>query len=343
MRENWRENIQLVREQTHRIQDGSLPNPLAEIMLEAQSSGMIETMHHIRELAREGSLRSAMDEAYGAVQHTPGYLPLHSLMGELLMQESRTQDAIAKFSVVAQAYGARGEVNQASRLLRRIIQLAPMDLPARRRLIDQLVAHDQVNEAIQEYIGMADIYYRQAELEIARQTYMTALRMVQQTKVDRSWSIQILRRIADIDMQRLDWKEATRIYEQIRTIQPDDQAARKQLVGLYTRMGQVPQATFELERFLTYLESNGRTDESLPFLQDLLMENEDSPFIRRALAEQLYQMGQTDKAVSQLDSLGEILLQSGKINEAVEVVGQILAMNPPNANDYRTLLNQIQK
>ena len=44
----------------------------------------------------------------------------------LLIQEGREPEAIAKFSVVAHAYGVRGEVNQASKLLRRIIQLSPL-------------------------------------------------------------------------------------------------------------------------------------------------------------------------------------------------------------------------
>ncbi len=82
-------------------------------------------MNRINQLARMGTLRSAMDEAYDAVMHAPTYLPPPHLMGDLLVQEGRPVDAIAKYSVVAQSYSARGEVLQASKLLRRIIQLPP--------------------------------------------------------------------------------------------------------------------------------------------------------------------------------------------------------------------------
>ena len=60
------------------------------------------------QLARAGSLRSAMDEAYDAVQQAPNYLPLHSLMADLLIEDKRVPEAIAKLSVVARAYSDAG-------------------------------------------------------------------------------------------------------------------------------------------------------------------------------------------------------------------------------------------
>jgi tetratricopeptide (TPR) repeat protein len=343
MRPDWRDQIHKTREHIRRGQDADTLAPLAEVMLQAQSSGVIESMNQIHQLARAGSLRSAMDEAFDAVQHAPTYLPLHSLMGELLIQEGREPEAIAKFSVVARAYGVRGEVNQASKLLRRVIQLSPLDFSARTRLIDQLIARGQVDDAINEYLELAELYYRLAELDMARKTYTTALRVVQQTNADRAWNVHLLQRMADIDMQRLDWKQALRVYEQIRTLRPDDQAARKQLLELYARTGQDQQAISELESFLTYLDGNHRTADAIPFLQDLVKEHPDVSLYRRALADQLHRAGRTEEAVEQLDVLGESLMQANRNKEAAEVITQILLMDPPNAQDYRVLLAQIQK
>lgn len=341
MRPDWRDQIHHTREQMHRAQERNTPTPLAEVVLQAQSSSVIESINDIHQLARQGSLRSAMDEAFDAVKHAPTYLPLHTLMGDLLIQEGRNADAIAKFAVVAHAYSVRGEVAQATKLLRRIIQIAPMDLSARTRLIDQLVARGQVDEAIKEYLEQADIYYRLAELDMARKTYTTALRLVQQANADRAWNVHILQRMADIDMQRLDWKQAMRIYEQIRTLRPDDQGSRKQLIELYMRMGQQPQATAELESFMSYLDSNNKANDAIPFLEDMIKEHEDQIIYRRILAEQLNHLGRKEKAIAQLDALGESLMQAGKKQDAIAVINQILLMGPPNAEDYRQLLAQI--
>jgi len=342
MRPDWRNHLVKTREQLPKAQEGDIPLPLAEVIIQAQSSQVLDAMSQINQLARQGQLRTAMDEAFHAVQHAPTYLPLHTLMGDLLVREGHTEEAIAKYTVVANAYGVRGETSQATKLLRRVIDLAPMDLGARTRMIDQLIARGQVNDAVNEYLELADIYYRLADLDMARKTYTTALQVVQQTGADRSWNVHILQRMADIDMQRLDWKQAMRVFEQIRTLRPDDEGVRRNLIDLNLRMAQQPQAIAELENYLSYLESSSKKEQAIPFLEDLVKENEDRIVLRRALADQYQQAGQTQEAIAQLDAIGELLVEEGKKSEAAEVIQQILLMNPPNADDYRTLLQQLQ-
>jgi tetratricopeptide (TPR) repeat protein len=216
-----------------------------------------------------------------------------------------------------------------------------MDMSARTQLIDMLVEQGKIEEAIREYMELAEVYYRLAELEMARRTYTTALQLVQRANADRSWNVSILQRMADIDMQRLDWKQAVRVYEQIRTLHPDDQAVRRQLIELHTRMAQTPQATAELDSYLTFLESNSRNAEAVPFLEELAKEHAEELMYVRALAAQLHRLGRTSEAVEHLDALGERLLQSDRRTDAADVIAQIITMNPPNAADYRKVLAQI--
>ena len=342
MRKNWRDHLYKSREQMPKSQEGDMLMPLAEVILQAQSSQVLESINHVHQLARAGKLRSAMDEAFQALTYAPTYLPLHTLMGDLLIRENHTQEAIAKFSVVAQAYSVRGEAAQAAKMLKRMVQLAPMDMGTRTKLIDQLVARGQVDEAIREYIELADIYYRLAELDMARKTYTTALRFVQQANADRQWNVHILQRMADIDMQRLDWKQAIRVYEQIRTLRPDDENTRKNLIELSLRLGQPAQANAELENYLTYLQANNHRDQGIQFIESLLDERPEDIVLRRALAQQYQQAGRIEEAVAQLDSLAESMLDLGKKEEAMVLINQILLMSPPNADQYRQLLAQLQ-
>ncbi len=340
-RPDWREQLHKTRDQMPK-QDGDMLAPLADVILQAQSSSVLESMNRINQLARMGTLRSAMDEAYDAVMHAPTYLPLHTLMGDLLVQEGRPVDAIAKYSVVAQSYSARGEVLQASKLLRRIIQLSPMDLGARNRLIDQLIARGQVDDAIHEYLELAAIHYRLAELDMARKTYTIALRLVQQGNASRDWNTHILQRMADIDLQRLDWKQALRVYEQIRTLAPDDDSARKNIIELNLRMAQPDKALSELENYINHLESQNKGELTITFLEELVKDHEEQPLLKRTLAAQLHQMGRTAEAVTLLDVLGEILVEKGDRDGAIDVINQIVLMNPQNVDEYRHLLNQLR-
>jgi predicted Zn-dependent protease len=217
-----------------------------------------------------------------------------------------------------------------------------MDLAARARLIDQLTDRGQYEEAIHEYLELADMHCRLAELDLARKTYATALRLIQRGNVGRDWNVHILQRMADIDLQRLDWKQALRIFEQIRTLQPGDDNTRKQLVELNLRLGQQGQAMSELENYLAHLESNHTQETGVIFLEEVIKDHPDQLLLKRALAEQLRRAGRIEEAVSQLDALGEQLVQSGRKKEAFEVINQIVLMNPPNVEDYRQLLQQMQ-
>jgi len=341
MREDWRNHLLKAREQLPKTQEGDTPLPIAEVIIQAQSSQILDAISQVNQLARQGKLRSAMEEAFHALQTAPTYLPLHSLIGDLLVREGHTNEAIAKYTTIATAYSVRGESSQATKILRRVTELAPMDLNARTRLIDQLIVRGEVDEAINEYLEVADIYYRLAELDMARKTYTNALRVVQQSNADRSWNVHILQRMADIDMQRLDWKQAMRVFEQIRTLRPDNENVRKNLIDLNLRLAQQPQAIAELENYLSYLDTNGKSEQRILFLEELVKENEDRIILRRALAEQYKQAGRIESAVEQLDAIGEMLIEQGKNEEAANTIQQILLLNPPNAEDYRKLLSQL--
>jgi tetratricopeptide (TPR) repeat protein len=342
LRKNWRDHLYKAREQLPKAHDGDMPVPIAEIILQAQSSQILESINHVHQLARAGQLRSAMEEAYHALIYAPTYLPLHTLMGDLLVRENHTEEAIAKFSTTAQAYSVRGEAAQAAKLLRRVIQIAPMDMVPRKKLIDQLLSRGQVDDAIREYLELADTHYRLAELDMARKTYTTALRVLQQTNADRNWNIHILQRMADIDMQRLDWKQAIRVYEQIRTLRPDDEEVRKNLIELSLRLGQPVQANAEIENYLTYLQTHGHSEKGIRLVEALLADRPNDVVLRRALAQLYHQAGRVEEAVAQLDSLAESLLEADKKEEAMVVINQILLMGPPNAEQYRQLLMQLQ-
>jgi len=340
-RNDWRDRVVKARRQLPSTSTGVGLMPLAEILTEAADTSIVEAIGRINEIARRGHLRSAMEESFMLLTTAPTYLPLHIHMAELMLRMENTKSAVEKFTVVAEAYAIRGEAQRATNLLMRVVEISPMDFNARTRLIKRLTEMGEVDKAIHEYIKLADVQYRLAQLEHARSTYENAFRLAQQTNADVSWSVRILKQMADIDLQRLDWKQALRVYEQLRTLTPEDDLTRTRLIELNVRLGRRNQAAVELDNFMSYLSGKTKHASAIDYLERLLKDNEDMTFVRSKLAEYYSKLGRIEEAIEQWDKVAETMVVQGNIERAKEVIRAILLLNPPNADQYRAALQQL--
>jgi tetratricopeptide (TPR) repeat protein len=189
---------------------------------------------------------------------------------------------------------------------------------------------------------LAEVHYSLADLALARKTYTEALRTGQQANVDRALRVRILHRMADIDVQSLDWRQALRVLEQIRTLQPDDTQARAQIIRLNFRLGQEQQALSELDDYVSYLTGINQHTRLAQFIEDVVEERPDNIPVRRRLSDLYRQMGNIPAAVSQLDAIGEILLQAGERTAAIQTVEMILSLDPANKAEYQQILEQLR-
>jgi tetratricopeptide (TPR) repeat protein len=339
---DWRFHILRARQQLNAQADGGALVPLAEMITQSRSSQVVESLARINELAQSGHTKSAMEEAFYALQFAPTYLPLHAFMGDLLASDDQVREAIEKYTAVAKSYSTRGEARRSVEYYRKIIEIAPYELNARRQLVSQLIATGQIEDAMQEQMSLAEVYYHQADLEMTRKAYADALRLTQQYRLERSWAVTILNRLADIYMQSLDWRQALHAYEQICALKPDDEKARYSLVDINYRLGQESKALSELDNYLSYLNSQGQRDKMAIFLETLVDDAPGRVSIRRRLADIYRQMGRIPEAVTQLDMIGDQLLRSGDTAGAVRAIETILALKPENAGQYLQLLDDIK-
>lgn len=283
-----------------------------------------------------------MEEAYYALKFAPTYLPLHICIGDLLVQENHIPEAVLKYSIVAKSYSIRGETNRAISLLKRVSELAPMDLDARNNLIEFLTARGKTTETIQEYLKLADTYFNLADLASARKAYSQALRFAQQSNVDRDTKVNIMHRMADIDMQSLEWRNAIRVFEQIRVLDPDDIKSRDLLFDVNLRLGQQSQAMAELDNYLNHLISLSRTSDALEYLNAKILEYQNQPALYQRLAELYRLTGRKEDAINQLEIAKEMYMQSGNHQATIETINAILALNPVNASAYQRMLIELK-
>lgn len=324
-------------------EDGTIA-PLAEMLSMPGTEQVLESLRLIDQYVEKGYLASAMDEAHRAIEFAPTYLPVHLRLASMLSAENRLPAAIEKYAVVAEAYEVRGEIPRASRILEQVVRLAPMDQNIRTRLIDLLTLQNRDDEALGQYMDLAEIYYRMVDLDSARKTFADALRLAQRSGSERVWSVKILHAMGDIDLQRLDWRQALRVYQQIKTLAPSDEKARAILIDLKFRLGQRYQALTEVDDLLRYRLQEGQVDQAITFLEESVRQRSDETGLRTRLARFYQERGRKVEAITQLDAVGEIQLKAGQSTEAAATVRAILALDPPPgaAEGYRQLLTQLE-
>ena len=78
------------------------------------------------------------------------------------------------------------------------------------------------------------------------------------------------------------------------------------------------------------------------YLLLLKEEKPDEDYIVRQLISLYKHLGLMEQAIAELDSLGDMLLEAGRKQEAVQVIQEIISFSPSNIEDYQKLLEQLQ-
>ncbi len=291
---------------------------------------------------RQGLWMLAMDEAHSAIEFSPNYLPLHIRMAEIMMREGRPRSAITKYNVIARTYLARGENERASAILYDVLELAPLDVSVRESLIELLEAEERWDEALDQYIDLADTHHQLGDFDASRDTYSLAERVAQRVGADVDKLVRIKHRIADIDQMRLDTRRSQKIYEEIITLAPKDERAHRMLVELNYRQGNQVEAIRRLDKLLGIFAASKQIQRIIQLLEELVRLYPSDTGLRSRLASIYRQLGRNTEAIAQLDALGELQLEAGLHKDAANTIRLILSLNPTDhLDEYRKLLVQL--
>jgi tetratricopeptide (TPR) repeat protein len=312
-------------------------------MLTAGSERVLESLYLSQEYARRGLYNSAIEEVYRVIQLSPDYLPAHLQLAEMLSRQDRREAAALKFTTIGDTYRARGDMNGAIYAYERVAEISSLDMTIKLRLIDLLKRHGRIDDALEHYIAMGETHYQLAQVDKAREIYQEAVKLAPRGSADRQWRSRLLALIADIDMQRFDWKRALSAYVELRKERPDDERTAITLIDLYYRVGQVEGALRELDRYLIQLVRNGRGVKVIGILEDMIEQRpSDAGLVDRLTRLYLQQKRQQD-AIRLLDRLGEAQLEAGESAKAYGTIQKILSLNPPNAANYQQLISQLKR
>lgn len=323
------------------IEEGSPAISLAELFTMPHAETVMHSLSLSQEYAKRGMYYLAADEIYRAIERVPDYLPLHIRLADIWRKSGRTEEAIAKLRTVAATYQVRGDTRQALNIYQQILRITPMDIPTRTMFIQLLIRHGAIDQALEQYMQLADTYYQLAQIDKARDTYQEALTYAQRGSTGKLWTMRIYSHLGDIDMQRIDWKRAIQDYEQVKALAPQDEKARISLVELYYKVGQPARAVRELDELLLMYKEAGKARKMISVLEDQVQLHPGEIPLRSRLARLYMEANMKEQAIEQLDALGELQLQAGLKKEAAATIRSIIALGPPNVEDYKQLLTQL--
>ncbi|HVU14667.1 MAG TPA: tetratricopeptide repeat protein [Phototrophicaceae bacterium] len=312
-----------------------------DILIAEEGDRLTQSIGLIDRYSRQGLLTLAMDEAHRAVEFSPNYLPVHIRMAEIMIREGRLRNAVAKYNTIARTYLARGENDRARQILSSVLEMAPLDVAVRESLIELLEQEEKWDEALDQYIDLADTHHQLGNFDKSRETYVLAERIAVRVNATPDKIVRIKHRIADIDQMRLDTRKAQKTYEEIIQLDPNDERAHRQLVDINYRQGNQVEAIRRLDKLLGLYARQKQVNRITQLLEELVTLYQNDTGLRSRLAAIYRQLGRTHDAIVQLDALGELQLEAGLHKDAANTIRQIITMNPDHLDDYKKLLAQL--
>jgi len=339
--DGWEERARQTRQQLDAAAEDGQVSTLTDMLAAAGGGKVLDSMRRIEQYMKQGLWATAMEEAFYAIEFSPTYLPVHTRMAEILTAENKPAAASAKYAIVAESYRQRGERGRAARIMQQVLRLNPLDLNVRSQLIDMYLDQGKLEDALSQYIELADAHATLADLARGRATYSDALKVAQENRLDPAWSVRILHKLGDIDMQLLNWREALKEYEQIKTLAVGDEKARLTLIDLHFRLGNPKGAVSELDAFLKQLLAARNVHRAASVLEELSTNYPEDLTLLTRLARMYQDMGRKMEAIAQYEKLGELQLNAGQNVQAAETIKAIIALGPDDPAPYQELLAQI--
>lgn len=340
--DGWQPRVEQARSRLDRLSADGQILILGEIM-SAGSLQVLESLHLSQEYAEQGKFDSAVEEAYRAIQVSPFYLAGHIQLAELMAKQDRVQIAIGKYLTIGDTCRMRGDISGALANYEKAVELAPMNLGNRSRLIAMLIDQGHVDRALEHYQEMGEALYNLAEVDRARETYLEALKLAPLGSAERQWRYLFMQAIADIDIQRLDWKRALAAYSELSANDPGDERIALTLIDLYFKVEQPESAIRLLDKYLVQLVRGGEGMRVFRILEDLVELRPTDADVADRLARLYLRQGRKQDALDLLDGLGEAQLDDGQEQAAIKTIETILGMDPPNASSYQRILQQLRQ
>lgn len=339
----WEDKVTEVRRHLESLRADDSQISLAEVIEMPGSDKLLESLALAQEYTRRDKLDAASEECLRAIQLAPNYLPAHIRLAEILVKQDRLPEAQLKYQTLADLCVIRGDHKRAESLYRSEIKIVPDDVIARSKFIDLLLQQNRLDDAMEQYLELGDVYARRGELSKANEKLNEGTRLASRTNSTGPFAMALRHRLAEARVREGDWRGALTAYQDIHQQSPADERAHFYLVDLQFRLNQFDAGMRDLDDLLMRYHDANELRKAVGVLDALTQSYPAKPDLIFRLARIHEMNGDIDKAVSVLDALGDVQLNAGDKVAAAATIRQIIAMNPPRIQEYQHLLAQLSE
>lgn len=215
-----------------------------------------------------------------------------------------------------QKYIQKGQIDKAIEEYERILRIDPKDFKLRQKLGDLYLRKGKKNEAINQYLSVADTYIKDGFYFKAIAIYRQIIR-TDPNKLDiyekladlykklglTGDALTQLKTLAEIQEKQKNLPEAINTWEKIISYDPDNVFYRGKIVEFYLKQGLSSRAAEKLQQSIDYLKSKGKIEDVeklLSHFPGIVQEDKDLSF---KIALSLYETGKYNDAINKLDIL----------------------------------------
>ena len=275
---------------------------------------------------KKGKLQEAIQEYQKLSTADPQDLNIRSIIGDLHIQSSQKDKAIAEFKKIVQFYEKKSLVNQSLAIYKKMNRIDPKDAETAIKLADLLQNQGYLQEAKKKYLSVADILRKTGQINKAISCFEKILKIDKedhQAKILLAdlyaeegmipMAVNELNEVAEQKIRENELKQAKEILIKAKSLQEDELRTLLNLIEIFKKQNKRQEAMGFLDDVLKKDENNLQ---ALGVMGNLFYENDEY-----SKAEETFKkiISLRPKDVEARVKLGRIHVQGGYLDEAYDL------------------------
>jgi tetratricopeptide (TPR) repeat protein len=350
-------------------QDANAFNTVGDLYLKKNDrQNAIERFHRAAEIFRkEGFSLKALALYKKILNINPHDAKSHLALGELNEEKNIATDAIKYYLAAGDMFHKANQKTEAVNTYKRILKIASGNLSMRLKIAELFSKEGFAEETAEEYVSISAIYEEQGELEKAKDYLEKAIEIKPGNRaaliglgnfyekrgeaqkaldyfktaiVKTGKSNELVLKAARLAFQMEDYTDAREFADAVVESDPSNLEARRLIAEILMRQGDMEAAWKEYAPVLDELIFLNRLDEAIEIL--LLFKEIEPVEARRKLITFYKQKEDNESALRELREIGEILEESGMLQEATGCYKEALSLAPDD-EDIKARLAELEK